>query len=1469
LGLVKTGQKCYIVGDFEPVKNQLKKLNMPKEFETEEVRDRTGLNEEADPQRSQQSQQSGTGMEEFLQQTGPQTERETGGDGDGGNGGDSNSSADNTPPSDDGDDAPSDGDGAGADGGGLQEEEEGSGVEAGGLSFNYGPLSATVSEDYKTVKSATLNFLGNQDIQTSVKVEPSRKGYKFYIQSEKKLSAGLGPFSAQDVTLKKLVVWYNKKKNSIEINDMTIKATALAAGSYLSITDLTAVYKGKNPQDAFNISMGKASGAFMGHSYEAKEGDFQLTDRGQVVKAGWAKIKAGNNLKAAGLNFTADGISLQSADMLMPTFLGRTVRAQFSEVNVPKGQKATGKGQISVNEPFKFLNNQLQVDGLTGNVEIKDDSWFVDVLGKVNYTNGGTKISGGAKISYQSATNQANLSLENGQFETSLSGMKFVASGVAYDSAQDVLQILQGSVQIPQIGPNFTASVTNMTYKPDTGVDFEKLALTASEGIKILPGFNVKFQEAAIIKSNQDYAFELADAVADVAIASFKGHTKVSLRYDQATGLTGTVQQFEADSPFFSLSIANAPFENGAFSIEKANLSLKNLGPVSGTNVEAQGIKYDNTGLNIGAAHVDLPKIGDVSVYTDITNFKVGEGGISVGSAKIKANGNIVLAGGAVRVDNFDGDADFNGETWKVNAGGKLGVNINGVEAEGDVKVGYNNGQPLIDLAGGKLKGQFGQIKVDASELSLSYGSGNDRIAVGKADVQIPELAGLNVKTTVNNASFGSDGFNTDGIHVVADGTLEPFKGFKISKIEGNFVKKGAEYQVDAKANAKLSSKSINGTIENLKVVYGSETKSMSFTKMVFSTPVAQGVVNEAEVSNETIKMKKALMSIGGLGVRTNKGYNDKFKMTAEGLEYDKEGFRLASSTATLPPIGGRKISATISNLNIPAEGGITGSGEINLGGDISLAGGAITVANPTPYFGIENDAWKIGAKGTVKFNVANSTGSGNVDINYDNEKGVQVNVSKGQAQANLFNGKVLVNATGLGFTNADPETGDGKLTITEGTIKMPKLGSGFTASVSNMQISGKEFNFDEIAVVPTNPKIKLFDGLSISAKSIELSKPGEDLDAKLTGGITLARNKPKVFASVNGSINYNTEKGFSGTLNAFNLETSLFKAKATKIQVGTGPDGLGYLSIGEARMGLGTGVTAEALGQYFPSIAQKPWILDVVQGVEFVAEQITYNKAEGLKIGHIYPEIPPVEFEMMGMKGMIDLKNQKGSLSGSKKWDLNDFGINPELEATIPIIAGINGKLSLSAGGHIELGAGLDIRRQPDGAWRLAGGIDVGGEGSVTFGIGVSIGNKWLAEASAKLNGTLAVPFRGGAKIGTAIRYNPATKGVEVVDKLDFAANFLAELRTRLDLDLEAAVLGGLWSGKTTYNIGDWLLGSMSFIGTSSGSKIGEMFGNFKAKLGVYSNSASELWSAGSYDQAAASRLGVSQMPPKYQEYN
>ena len=1448
---------------------------MAQEFENEEVRDRSSLNEEGEAVRQQERSGGGGGMgvEEFLQEESPSQVRETGGDDNGS--GDANSggsNGDNTPP-DIGGDAPNDGSGTGSDGGGddggaeAENQQAEEGVQEGGLNFNLGPLSVSVAPDYSAITSAQLNFMGQHNIQTALQIEKKRKGYEITVSSEKQLAGGLGPFESDGgFILKKFKVTYNSSKNEVDINQLSIVAQGLRMGQYLQMQELTASYSKKK---GFDTSIKNSSGTVFGNAYTAGKAQANIDARGNVNNITWTKIQAGANLRADSIEYSPSaGVRVRNADLAMPQIMGRTVRAKFNDLSLsPQGLAA--EGNLSTDQPFTFLQDRLRVENVQSNIELKEnDQWFVQVLGGVNFSDGPTKITGNFQSSFDSS-GQAEMSLEGGNFETQLSGITFTSQGVSYHSETDLLQITEGRIQIPQLGPNFNASISNMTYAPGQGVDFERLALSASDGLEVFPGLKVQVNEAAIEKQGTNYSFQLANAVADLALASFKGHTQISLQYDQNTGLTGELHQLDAESPFFNLHLANAPFENGAFSIAQANISLQNMGPASGTEAQAQNIVYNQEGLSIGSANIELPSIGGVKILADVQDFKAANGGISVGSAKIQADGDITLAGGAVQIQNFDGDADFNGQAWNIQTKGSLKVNVPNTQAEGEVEIGYQNGQPTISLSSGKLQGTFGKITVDAKELSLDYGSSADQLTVGAAEVKIPDLAGLNVKTEVQNASFGAEGFNTDGIKITADGTLEPFKGFKISKIEGNFVKQGSDYEVKGQANAKLSSKSINGSIEGLEITYGTETTGMAFKKMMFTTPVTQGYVTEAEVTDEKISMGKASMFVGGLGVRKGKGYADKLKMTAEGLEYDKEGFRLASSSVTLPKIGGRQVSATVQNLNIPAEGGITGSGSLNLGGDIVLAGGAIKAVNPTPYFGLSDEGWDIGAKANIQFNTPGAQGSGDIDINYDKEEGLQVKVENGQASADLLNGALKLSASGLSFGQADPETGDGKLILESGKIELPKLGSGLTAEIKQLEVSNGDFNFEKLAITPEKKDFQIFKGLGMSLDGLEVSKKGGEYDASLKGGINLDYKNPLVKGSVKGSLDYNSKKGFSGKISALEVETSIFKGKATGLEVST-KGGQTDIKMKEARIGLGQGVNQESLGKYFPAISSMPWVLDVIQGVEFVAQDLSYNKNEGLRIGKIYPDIPPIEFEMMGLKGSLDLRNQKGSLGGQKKWNLKDFGIDPRVDATIPIVAGINGKLSLRASGFLNLGAGIEIARQPDGVWRLAGGISLDGEASVTFSAGISIGNRWLAEASAALAATLAIPFRGGAKIGTGIKYDPISKSMQVVDSLDFATYFAAELRTRLDLELEAAVLGGLWSGKTTYNIGDWLLGSLSFMGTSSGRSIGDMFGNFKADMEVFDQEATSLAKFGSgHDAGVASRLGLSRPRPTRASYD
>ena len=481
------------------------------------------------------------------------------------------------------------------------------------------------------------------------------------------------------------------------------------------------------------------------------------------------------------------------------------------------------------------------------------------------------------------------------------------------------------------------------------------------------------------------------------------------------------------------------------------------------------------------------------------------------------------------------------------------------------------------------------------------------------------------------------------------------------------------------------------------------------------------------------------------------------------------------------------------------------------------MGNGAVQVENPQATATLANDGWDVGISGGVKFQAAGVQGGGNVAVKYSKTGGFDAKIEGGHLEADFAKYGVHLKATDIGY-NYEQKA----ITVGSGEVKVDKIGDGLTGKVEGLKLSGTGVDFKNVEIATNGLKLKVMDGVEVSANKATLTKSGDNIAASLQGGLAINRATPNVKANTTATLDYDLTQGKIKSIkaNAFNLETSIFNTNVKDIHFANN-----QFNIAEATLSLGGGLDPATLKQYIPGF--QPWMLELVQGVKFVAKNITYSGEKGLQIGEFYPDIAPIKFDILGMQGELDIRNQKGSLSGNKQLSLAQKF--PDVTIPIPAIPGLKAVAKLELYGGLNLGANINAQKERDSSiWNLGGGLSARGEAGVkgSVGLGVDVA---VASASASIGVDVKVTGNGNANLQAGLKFDPKTKSVTLANPLQFNYNLNANLITRLFASLDAKAIFGLVEAHKEIDLKQWEMGSLQLTGKSQADSFKGLLSNLE----------------------------------------
>ncbi len=1168
------------------------------------------------------------------------------------------------------------------------------------------------------------------------------------------------------------------------------------------------------------VTMDRAVANIMGEPVGLANTYIRMGAQGEFLEAGAGVIET-RKFKADGLVVTPEGLKVKEVQAVLPPLLGKPLDVKFQELSVINGVwNATGS--VTPQGELSYMDGKLKLPNFNAQVAVANNAFSGTITSNVEYNDPERMAKANGLGTITIGPDASSFQLTNGAAEVEMSGMKFTGEGVemGISGAQQMLKIQKGNLNVPYFNDKFNVSIKNGLLDSQNGFKFDEMKLATGGMVEVLPNFKVAGN--VIVKRNgtsNDYGVSVVGGIVD-----YKGGpggleigAKINFNYSPTAGLSGTITKPDIKTNFADFnSTGSVALSPEGFSMPTVTAKVKGLSDKP-LVANATGVAYDKTnGFKLDQLKVDLPQIGETKINAEVNQLAIGST-MSVGEVKIGfSTGNqISLASGKVNLANLSGGASIGADgKWGFNIGSDLSVNIPKFEGSGRVNVGYDQTGPILDVQNGSIKTSFNGIDVKAT--GLGYDIKTKKLMVRKAEVSVPEFNGVQVTATADKVSIGPNGFEGT-LKLAANGEIQPMEGFKISKLEGTYAQAKGVSTISMSSSASVQSSSFTGNIKNVKATFSESVKTFSAEGMTLNTPyfdvnVAKANYNHTEGS---FAMESATVKTKGFEKFGNP------TAAATGISYNKEGLKINSFNTALGWEGTKgALTLNATNINLPASGDPTGSAQLTLNSGFSLAGGAIKVAQPRAVANMTKEGWDLSVEGMVELQGAQGSASGLVNVGYTSKGGLQAGVSNASFNAEFPSLGLTVAAQNINYSY-DKKA----VTVEKGTVTASKIGTGLTGEVSGLTISGKDINFKDLKVAAGGMNMEVVEGVNMSLNSATLSKEKGSLIASLQGGINIDRQSPVyVKANAAGTLTYDiTKNKISGSVSKFDLETSIFKTKVKDINFSR--EGF---TVASATLGLSSQIDTKAMQKYIPGF--QPWMLDFVKGVEFVAEQISYTKKDGLQIGKFYPNIPPIAFEMFdgALKGELDLKNQKGFLEGNKTFDLP--GINTPT-FTVPIIPGVSGEISAGVKASLSMGARIDLAKKGD-YWDLTGGISLGAniDASIYGGVSLSV---VVASVSAGIRVTASLSAKGTASLGGGIRYNPETKGIELATPLRFNYSMMAKLAAKLQLAINAYALGiNVYS--EDIDLAEWEIGTLELSGESQAPDLAGLWGNLKNKAKV-----------------------------------
>lgn len=851
----------------------------------------------------------------------------------------------------------------------------------------------------------------------------------------------------------------------------------------------------------------------------------------------------------SGITWDTEGLKIASIETALPPMGDIQLNAKAENIVIGSGGLTGGTGEITTTDNISFGNGAISLSDLQSEVSLSSQGWSVFAIGNLVANAENVTGTGTVSIDYSQNGDAAITVDAEGSLTADLGGVGITASGLSYSTADNKLNIANTDVTLPEIQgetiPEIQATATNLSLGAE-GFSFDSIALAAQGPLVLFQGLSINGLSGGVTNEGGTYGMSMSSQSIDMGTSGLEGGAS-DVTYSYQNGESNfEMQGFNVSSNVFSLTASDSQYADGAFSINAANFSVSNLGaafpeetPVSGA---VENIVLNSEGLTVGSFDVDLPQVGDLNMTANMTNLQVSNGGVSLESGTIAQQENLSIGAGALTLSDLQATIGLNNTNWSIRIQTALNLAASGLDANLNAVIDFSQGESAVfSLAEGSnvTASLPGDVTIEATDLSFSTSDGI--LHVGNVDLDLPQLSAggstVDFNTTVTDMTIGTEGFSIGNVEVSASGgAINLFPGFGITGFSGSLTSLGSNYSVSLSGGLSLSGP-LNGGADNVTFDYNSNSEtSLNVDGFNLSSDLFEFTADSTTFDTNTQQLDITASTF----TTKNIGPLDNIDGTAEGIKFNAQGLTVDSASIGLPPIGTVNATLGLENLNVGESGVTLGAGNLTTEGDVTLAGGALSISRFRGEVSLEGGStWSVSASGSLAVNnIPNTTASGDLTVSYTNAEGGQSpGLSLENGAINTSIGGVVLSATGISMG-----TDTSVLNIDEASLELPDLtggeGEGINTTMTGVTFGADGFDFASIAINAAGPYDLMPGALSVSGLTGSLTKNGQDFDVNASGTANLT------MAGLEGgaAVTYERQGGESSfTLNQFNLSTSLF----------------------------------------------------------------------------------------------------------------------------------------------------------------------------------------------------------------------------------------------------------------------------------------------------------------------------------------
>jgi hypothetical protein len=1176
----------------------------------------------------------------------------------------------------------------------IQQQENNSTEERESLSpisLNLGPLTLSSSSGTANDLSANLRLFQNSTRVPPGNLSLNRNGdnYSIGYTGGYPLRGNFGPIASEGLSLDSI------RAGSGGLQELAVSANNMRIGENFQLNGVSARLSGAG--ENFSVTATSAAGNVMGHSFIVNSPTVVIDNNGNFVEASFGEFN-GDGISMTSGRLTPNGLSIASAGVALPEIYGQALEVNFANLDL-NAEGYSGTGTISAEEDLTFINNTLSVSNFLGTADIQSNSWNVNVQGDLNYTEGATTIT--AKGDLSAGEEGTTFALSQGTVNTDLNGIIFTSEGLEYESTTDMLTMDSGNASTQILGGTVDGTLTQASYGAD-GFDFETVTLTTT-AVQLFPGMQMDIGSATITNAEGNYTFALENGVLSYTSEAISGSGTISVWVDNQ-GMRGTLVGPQINSNFLDISAeGEINFTDTGINIPSASFTVKNLGPAADAalTVNAEGVEYGSSGLNITTLNVDLPQIGPIDANAVVDNINVGEAGISATGGRVELTGEeISLVGGLVTVSEFNSIVNITDAGWEATLSGNLSAANEQTTAEGSLRTDFGSAvENAFTLENGRVSSDINGI-IFTSE-GLEYESTTDMLQAETTEVST-EAFGTNIKGTIQNATVSAEGFDYTEVSVETEGEAELLPGLVVPEFVG-YLRKNESGAADIEMlgsvnfnNPVLSGGASSVTYNYTEGEHSFDVEGLNVDSDYFSFNAESASYSSAE---EILNISSSDFSVKNLGA-----VGEAAEVSTGSIQWSASGLEIADLNAGLPPIGDIAISAQADKVNVGEAGVTVENGTVEAEGDLSFADNALAVNNISGAFNVAEGAWDASITGAIAVNnVANTTASGNLTIEFGQD-GTTFNLEDGEIQSTLAG--LTLTATGISINSEDPSI----LSIDTATLEVPELDGGdLTATIAQVSFGPNGFDFQSVAITSTGT-FELLPGFVVSGLGGTLTNEGAGeygIEAEATGTLTSS--------ALNGgaTVNFNRTGGASSfELTQFNLQTNLFDFTV------------------ESAVFEENKLTVESVDLDLKNLGAAS------DGLQASAQAIEYS-AQGLSIGHLEADFPQIGEVNVGVS--VDNLNipSGGGITGSGTVTVDSEITLAGGAVTLNNVGGTVDFQENAWGVEVTAGLGYDIS-----------GVSGGGDVTVSYGSenGIDVGVE---------NGTFNASYAGITLAGEGINYS------------------------------------------------------------------------------------------------------------------